>query len=59
MQDAIVLVPGLAERLGRDEDSIRTVLHKNRGGVPRPDGRVGGVNYWTREHFDAWFRARG
>lgn len=55
MQPDLVLLPELAQRLGNREDSVRTAIHQRRKTVPKPDGRVGGVHYWTRRHFDSWW----
>jgi predicted DNA-binding transcriptional regulator AlpA len=55
MQDHIVLLPELAQRLGNREDSVRTAINQNHKTVPQPHGTVGGVHYWTRAGFESWW----
>lgn len=55
LQDELIAIPEIAERLGISASTVRTHLSEGRYHLaPPPSGRAGDNNYWYRNEVEEW-----
>lgn len=55
----VLYTDGLARRLGKSIDALRSMRSRDPQSLPSPDGRIGRRDYWLPESVDRWLANGG
>lgn len=55
----ILYTDGLAKKLGKTLDAVRSMRTRCPQSLPPPDGRIGRRDYWFPENVDRWLANGG